>query len=107
VPRIFQDRCVTAGAIQFHPQAFNYLIDPQYLACQPVLNALSGVAMVDITAPYAPRVAIGLDAVAEELAIPPSNWAAAGRSATACKIFWSLATTPVPRWYRRREEKPG
>jgi hypothetical protein len=52
--RTFQDPCVTAGAIQFHPQAFNYLIDPQYLACQPALNAWSGVAMVDITAPMRP-----------------------------------------------------
>jgi hypothetical protein len=52
--RTFQDRCVTAGAIQFHPEAFNYPIDPQYLACQPVLNASSGVAMVDIAAPMLP-----------------------------------------------------
>ena len=55
---------------------------------------------------HAPRVAIGLDAVAEELAIPSSHWTAAGRSATAQKIFWSWATQPPPRWYGRPAEKP-
>ena len=52
--RTFQDRRVTAGAIPFHPQAFNYLIDPQYLAWQAVLNPSAGVAMVDIAAPVLP-----------------------------------------------------
>jgi len=56
---------------------------------------------------HAPRVAVERDAAAEELATPPSYWASAGRSATAHKIFWSWATTPAPRWDRRREEKPG
>jgi hypothetical protein len=50
---------------------------------------------------------MGLDTAVEELATPPPYWASAGRSATARKIFWSLATTPAPRGYRRREEKPG
>ena len=48
--RTSHDPFVTPGAIPFHPQAFNYLIDPQYLACQPVLNASASVAMVDIGA---------------------------------------------------------
>src|SRR5215510_10005434 len=49
--RTSQDRPVTAGAIQFHTLGFNYRIDPQYLGCQPLLNASSGVAMAEGTIP--------------------------------------------------------
>jgi hypothetical protein len=55
---------------------------------------------------HTPRVAVERDAGAEELATPASHSAAAGRSATVRKIFWSLATTPAPRWYGPLEEKP-
>jgi len=52
--RTSQDRSVTAGAIQLHTLGFKYLIDPQYLGCQPLLNASSGVAMAEGTIPVLP-----------------------------------------------------
>jgi hypothetical protein len=52
--RTFHNRYVPAGRIQFHPNAFNYLIDPRYLGCLPVLNASSGVVVAEGTVPALP-----------------------------------------------------
>jgi len=49
--RTFQDPCVTAGTIQFHPQAFNYLIDSAG-AVSGSMKSIDGIEALSTERPF-------------------------------------------------------